>query len=490
MSIDLQSNLSGDLPSVLAASSVKAVLQALSGDAPQVANLTQLLLSRATSSAQMNIFIHVASRQAMQQAQQRDTAGALRKTHALHGLPLVVKDNVDVAGMPTTSGSPVLQGHVSKSSASAIERLTQAGAVILGKVNLHELCFGITSNNATYGPVRNPHAPTHMCGGSSGGTAAAIAAGLAPAGIGSDTGGSLRIPAAMCGVVGFRPTTGRWPSDGVVKISDTRDTLGPMGRTVADCALLDAVVCNESTALEDVKLAGLRIGIPQGFFWQGLDPEVAKAASTVREKLTRAGAVLVDCDIGFDREACDHAGMVIAMHESLICLGRYMKSHGLTFDAAQVASRVASPDVRGIFEALISPQAPSVADYAKAMQEQRPALRQAYANCFERYKVDALLFPTTPLPATPIGQDDTVMLLGQAVPTFPTYTRNVASGSIAGLPGISIPMGCTAAGLPMGIALDGPVGSDRRLLSIAQALQNILDPSPVAPFARTLAAQA
>jgi indoleacetamide hydrolase len=462
----------------------------LSGDIPQVVNITRRLLDRAASSAQMNIFIHLASNQALQQARQCDAASAPKNRHALHGLPLVVKDNVDVAGMPTTAGSPVLQGHIAQRSASAIERLTQAGAVILGKVNLHELCFGITSNNATYGPVRNPHAPTHMCGGSSGGTAAAIAAGLAPAGIGSDTGGSLRIPAALCGVVGFRPSTGRWPSDGVVKISDTRDTIGPMGRTVADCALLDAVVCNESIALDDVKLTGLRIGIPQGFFWEALDLEVAQAGTQVRDKLTRAGAVLVDCEVDFDREACDHAGMVIAMYEGLICLEKYMRSHGLAFDAGQLVSRVASPDVRAVFEELTSLQAPTAADYAQAMQVQRPALRQAYADCFRRCDVEVLLFPTTPLPATPIGQDDTVMLLGQAVPTFPTYTRNVASGSIAGLPGISIPMGCTAAGLPMGIALDGPVGSDRRLLAIAQALQNILDPSPVAPYARALAAQA
>jgi indoleacetamide hydrolase len=470
-----------DTSTVLSQGSVQAVLDWLQEDFSRVATLTDALLQRAERSTASGIYIHVARDQAMQQAQRHSLPARPDSHLPLHGLPLVVKDNIDVAGMPTTSGSPVLQQHTPKSSASAIGRLMGAGAVILGKVNLHELCFGITSNNATYGPVRNPHASTHIAGGSSGGTAAAIAAGLAPAGIGSDTGGSLRIPAALCGVVGFRPTPGRWPSDGVVKISDTRDTLGPMGRTVTDCAVLDAVVCNEPAELEKIALKGLRVGVPKALFWQNLDPAVAQAAQAVLTKLSTAGAVLVDCGLAIDEQACTQAGMVVAMYESLICLENYMHSHQLPFDAVQITARIASPDVRGIFESLISAQRPPASAYEDALKLQRPALRQVYADCFKRHHIEAVLFPTTPLPATPIGQDDTVMLGGQLVSTFLTYTRNVAPGSFAGQPGITVPMGCTAAGLPMGIALDGPVGADRRLLAIAQALQALLGPSPAAP---------
>jgi indoleacetamide hydrolase len=461
--------------------SVQAVLAWLAKNATHSQALAITLLDRAEQSGQLGIYIHIARALALHQARQRDSAQPMPSLLPLHGLPLVVKDNIDVAGMPTTAGSPVLKNYTPQRSASAIERLTDAGAVILGKVNLHELCFGITSNNAAYGPVRNPHAPSHIAGGSSGGTAAAIAAGLAPAGIGSDTGGSLRIPAALCGVVGFRPTPGRWPCDGVVKISDTRDTLGPMGRTVGDCALLDAVVCNEPVALENITLKGLRLGVPKALFWQNLAPDIAQAAQAVLAKLTAAGAVLVDCDLAIDEQACTQAGMVVAMYESLICLENYMLSHKLQFDATQITARIASPDVRGIFESLISPQRPPASAYEDALKVQRPALRQLYADCFKTHRIEALLFPTTPLPATPIGQDDTVMLADQPVSTFLTYTRNVAPGSFAGQPGISIPMGCTAAGLPMGIALDGPVGADRRLLAVANALQALLGPSPAAP---------
>ncbi len=399
----------------------------------------------------------------------------------LHELALVVKDNVDVAGMPTTSGSPVLAGHVPRTSAEAIARLQSAGAIVLGKANLHELCFGITSNNAAYGPVRNPYARDRIAGGSSGGTAAAIAGGLTKAGIGTDTGGSLRIPAALCGVVGFRPTTGRWPSGGVVTISHTRDTMGPMSRTVADCALLDAVVCGAPLVLPQISLAGLRIGVPRPLFWETLEASTEHAAEAVLSALTRAGVTVVECDVGIDDAACTQAGMVVAMHEALPCLEKYMASHGLPFDAAAITRNIASPDVRGIFQMLISADAPGVAAYANAIEVQRPALRRAYADCFTRHNLQALVFPTTPLPAALIGEDDTVLLAGHRVPTFSTYTRNVGSGSFAGIPGISLPMGLNADGLPLGIALDGPLGSDRTLLSIAHMIQALLPTMPTPP---------
>jgi indoleacetamide hydrolase len=467
--------------SALADADALAVVSAICHGTALAVPLVDSLLRRAERLAWMGATIHVARASAMHQATQRDGLGNATGAAALHGLPLVVKDNIDVAGMPTTSGSPALAGHVPSRSASAVEKLTTAGAIVLGKTNLHELCFGITSNNAAYGPVRNPYAPDRIAGGSSGGTAAAIACGLAPAGIGSDTGGSLRIPAALCGVVGFRPTTGRWPSDGVVTISNTRDTLGPMARTAADCAVLDAVVCGESPLLATLALQGLRIGVPKQLFWQTLEPSMERAAQAVLALLSKAGVELVECDVGLDNDACTQAGMTVALYESLPCLQKYMASHGLPFDAAQITSKIASPDVRGIFESLQGPQAPTGDAYRQALQTYRPALRQGYAQCFARHNIAALVFPTTPLPAALIGEDDTVLLAGQQVPAFLTYTRNVGPGSFAGIPGISLPMGCNEAGLSLGIALDGPTGSDRQLLALAHAVQALLPRMPRPP---------
>ena len=230
---------------------------------------------------------------------------------ALHCLPLVVTCSIDVAGRPTTVGSRVHQGHVHK--LSAIARLQQAGAIVLGKTNLHEFCFGVTSNNGAFSPVRNPHAPDRIAGGCGGGTASAIEAGLAPVSIGSDTGGSMRIPAALFGVVGSKPSTGRWPGDGIVKIPDIRDTLGPKAHTVADCALLDAVVCNAPLALTAASLEGARIGVPRRGFWQPLEASVKRAAAAPEAALVtlvalvtlaQAGAVLVACDVGVNKGDC------------------------------------------------------------------------------------------------------------------------------------------------------------------------------------------
>jgi indoleacetamide hydrolase len=444
-------------------------------------------LARAPASKHLNAFIHVGSATA---------SISTSPSQPLRGWPLVVKDNIDVAGMPTTAGSRALQNHVPPRSASAIARLQQAGAVVLGKTNLHEFCFGITSNNAAFGPVRNPYALDRIAGGSSGGTACAIAAGLAPAGIGSDTGGSMRIPAALCGVVGFRPTTGRWPSDGVVKISDIRDTLGPMAHSVADCALLDAVVCNEALELTAASLKGVRIGVPRRGFWQPLEASMEAAAEAALVRLAAAGAVLVECDVGIDDDACNQAGMVIAFTETFECLENYLKQHGLQFDPVAITAEVASPDVRGIFNMLLEARGASTVkargastetartSYDLAVQVQRPALQKTYADCFAKNQIEALIFPTTPLPAALIGEDDTVMFCGAATPTFPIFTRNVGPGSVAGLPGISVPMGCNAAGLPLGLALDGPAGSDRRLLAISMALQALMPAMPK-PLAST-----
>jgi indoleacetamide hydrolase len=437
---------------------------------------TQNLLESAKKSANLGAYIHITEHSATEAARQCDLGD--KAARVLNGLPLIVKDNVDVANCPTTAGSKALGTHIPKGSSSVVSRLTDAGAVVLGKANLHEFSLGITSNNGAFGPARNPYDLTRIPGGSSGGTASAVAAGLVPAGIGSDTGGSLRIPAALCGVVGFRPTVGRWPSDGVVRISHTRDTVGPIASSVADCALLDSVVCNEPAELAMIALDKLRIGIPRKEFWDDLDPEMRLAADGVLQLLARNGITLVECDVGFDIDQCNHAGMIIAMLELFDNIKGYLAQHDLPFDAAGIGEKISSPDVKSIYQSLLGADAPPAQAYKDALQVQRPLFQAAYANCFATYKIDALIFPTTPRAAALIGEDDTVELNGRQVPTFPTFARNVGPGSTTGLPGISLPMGLTTQGLPLGIALDGPAGSDRKLLAIAQAIESLLPSIP------------
>jgi indoleacetamide hydrolase len=415
---------------------------------------------------------------AARDADRRRTGGAAQ---ALHGLPLVIKDNIDTVGTPTTAGTPALRSNVPKASAPVAEALFQAGAILLGKTNMHELADGITNNNAAFGAVRNPYAPMMIPGGSSGGTAAAIAARMCAAGLGTDTGGSVRIPAALCGIVGLRPTTGRYPGAGIVPISHTRDTAGPLGRSVADVALLDAVITGAHGSAEPPRLKGLRIGIPRIPFYADLDPELAEVIARALAQLREAGCILVEADMPNIGKLSAAAG-AISYYEQSRDLDAYLKTAGSSLTTGDIAAQIASPDVRAIFETeVLGAAAITVQAYREAMEEHRPRLQAAYARHFREQNVAAIALPTTALPARPIGQDLEVELNGRHVPTFATFLRNTRVMTIAGIPGLSIPAGLTASGLPVGLELDAPAGTDRALLGIGKAVESILGHLPPPP---------
>ena len=393
---------------------------------------------------------------------------------------MVVKDNIDVAGLPCTAGSPALAEHRPVHDAACVAPMRAAGALVLGKCNLHEFALGVTSGNATYGAVRNPYATERIAGGSSGGTAAAIAARLAPVGLGTDTGGSIRIPAALCGVVGYRPSTGRWPSRGVVPISvPTRDTAAPMARRVADCALLDAVVCGDDPVLPVVSPRGVRLGVPTEF-WTHLHGGLADTLDRALIALAAAGVELVPMSMDIDLSNIGNLGLTIAMAENLPALRAYFASHHLPFDAQHLASAIASPDVRAVFAHLTSGAGPDAAAYAAALADVRGRLQPAWTRALTHHALDALLMPTTPLPAARVGEDQFVQMEGGPWPTFDSYVRHCGPATLLGLPSVSLPAGVAREQedfLPVGLMLDGARGADRRLLAIAAALQTFLPPT-------------
>jgi indoleacetamide hydrolase len=399
-----------------------------------------------------------------------------QKLGRLAGLPLLVKDNIDTKGVPTTAGCKGLAGNIPKVDAPVLSPMLQSGALLMAKTNMHELAFGITSTNAAYGAVKNPYNTTMIPGGSSGGTAAGIAARMSPAGLGSDTGGSVRIPPALCGIVGLRPSVGdgnkRYPDRGVVPISHTRDTVGPMARTVADVALLDSVITGDM-APQPADLKGVRIGLPRGYFWEGLDAELEQVMSVALARLRAAGVVFIEADLGGIGDINNKISFPIALYEVGPDLTAYLAAEGGGNSFDSVVASITSKDVAGAFaSAKTIPQEV----YEAAIKTGRPQLQKLYADYFQANGVDAVLFPTTPLPARPIniGGDtgkDTVELNGKEVPTFPTYIRNTDPGSNAGIPGLSLPAGLTKSGLPVGLELDGPVGSDRRLLALGMTIE-------------------
>lgn len=399
---------------------------------------------------------------------------ATAMTGPLSGVGFAVKDNIDVAGLPTTAGSPLLNS-VARADAGVVNSLRDSGAVVLGKTNMHELAFGITSNNPTYGPVRNPFDPQRIAGGSSGGSAVSVATGAVPFALGTDTGGSITIPAAFCGVVGFRPTTGRYPGDGLVNLSHSRDTVGVHACTATDVALVDAVVTHRpaGAAASPVDVAGLRIGIPTGRF-DDLDPEVSRCVKNGLDALTAAGATLVEVTVADDLALGGGPGITLVLYEAARLLRRYLaetdRPEHPTLE--EIADRVASPDVRALVM-LMATESTTAEDYEQARRV-RWTLQRSYARAFADSGAQVFVWPTTPVLAPLVGQDDTLTLNGREVAVFPTVTRFAAPGTVAGQPMVTLPCGASKIGVPVGLCLEGRSRDDERLLAIAAALQPVL----------------
>ena len=390
----------------------------------------------------------------------------------LGGIPLVLKDNINTAALPTSAATGAMKSFVASGNAPVAAALFNAGALLGGKGNMHELAFGVTNNNAVTGAARNPYDPSMIPGGSSGGVAVAVAARMMPGGIGTDTGASVRLPAALCGTVGLRPTVGRYSGAGIVPISHTRDTAGPMARSVADVCLLDSVMAGRRDAPDRQASERIRLGVARKAFYGNLETAVLAQAERVLDLLADSGIELVEVDIPDLAELNAAVGFPVALFEFMRDLPRYFAENGIALSMRDVLDGVGSADVRTIFGSQVGDDGVPEEAYLHARNVARPKLQLAYAACFA--EVEALIFPTSPMSARPIGEDETVELNGERVPTFATFIRNTDPGSNAGIPGISLPVGLTPGGLPVGMELDGPGGSDERLLAIAETVEEIV----------------
>ncbi|MDR6639516.1 amidase family protein [Paenarthrobacter nitroguajacolicus] len=384
----------------------------------------------------------------------------------LNGVPVMVKDNIDVAGAPTTAGTPALANNIAERNAPLIDRLTRAGAVITGKNVMHELALGATSDNPVHGFPKNPWDPGRICGGSSGGTAAAVALGLAPVGIGTDTGGSVRMPAALCGLFGFRPSPGRYPDGGILSLTPTRDTAGPMTRTLQDLLLVDSVLASRPAVSAHIDQS-VRIGISP-CHRVDLHPDVAEKYRQVQAALAANGARFVDVDIDSIVKDAAEIATVILWGEAADGLEHYLRTHnGPTLQ--ELVQTIASVDVRQLLVAGLS--SVDRAEYQAALQT-RQRLREELQRRLDAFNVKALMFPTVPVVAPLAEQSEWMELNGKVVPTFPTLIRHSDLGGILGLPGISVPVGTgTLSHLPVGMEFSSLSGTDNDLLALVAAIE-------------------
>jgi mandelamide amidase len=290
--------------------------------------------------------------------------------------------------------------------AELVTRLKNAGAIVMGKTNIHELSFGWTSNNQAFGSVKNPYDITRIPGGSSGGTAAAIAYRMAPIGIAEDTQGSIRVPAALCGVYGFRPTQNRYPNTGVVPITPLFDQVGPHTRNVADLALFDHVMSGEAIVDAPASLQGIRLGIPREYFYSMLDTEVEGITNEALRKLVDAGVVLVEVDVPDLQRLISLTTAQIQSYHAKPMLTKYLQEFdtGISFD--ELMAQV-SPDIESAFALYVlgGAQAPTEEDFVAARDEHLPALRKTLDDYYRENDLAAMIFPAAQIVAPPIGHD-------------------------------------------------------------------------------------
>ncbi|MCP3411743.1 indoleacetamide hydrolase [Bradyrhizobium sp. CCGB01] len=445
--------------------------------------LTTEALTRAKAGADLNAFVTLDEAGALKAATAFDATGD--KDKPLGGVPVAIKDNIEVAGLPCSAGTPALQGYVPKADAPVVAKLRAAGAIIIGKTSMHELAFGISGYNTAFKTgaefgVRNAYDRSLIAGGSSSGTGAAIGARIVAGGLGTDTGGSVRVPGALNGCASLRPTVGRYPQTGIAPISHTRDTAGPMATTMADVELLDRVIAGRD-AIQPADLKQVRIGVVRSML-TNLDTDTEAAFQAAVVQIKAQGITVVEIEMPQLAELNGQVSFPVALYEAYDDMVAYLSHTGTGISIEALVKDIASPDVKGTYEGLVIPRKlPGPGDtlldarpiYDAAIKTARPALQALYGRTFADNRLDAIAFPTTPRVAIPSNPDSS------SLENFGLFIQNTDPGSNAGIPGIQIPIALGATSkLPVGLELDGPAGSDERLLAIGMALDGVFGRLP------------
>jgi indoleacetamide hydrolase len=434
------------------------------------------LLEQARQSAHLNAFRTLHPDKVLEAARAADRKRASgQPLGRLHGLPIPVKDSVNTHDYPTSNGTRALRDFIPKQDAAVLAPLLAEGAIVMGKTNLHELSLGWSSDNETFGTVRNPCDQSRIPGGSSGGSAAAVAARMAPLAIAEDTFGSIRVPATCCGLAGLRPTFGRYSSDGIMSLTDNKfDQVGPVARSVADLILFDSAVTGDHAAVAPVPLAGVRIGLSSDYFLAGLDREVEHIVRTALAKLADAGAVLVEVTTPDIVKVAQRAiGSPIIACEAQDSIGSFLHDQGtnLTFEAMFAG---VGPLMRANIESFAVPPNKPPREVHEAALARRAQLKAAVPEWYRQQDIQLLAFPPILCPPPKLAELDDIDINGEKVPFRDVCGRNIALGSCASLASLVLPAGLTTGGLPVGLEFDALGGRDRELLSMGLSIEAVL----------------
>jgi len=421
--------------------------------------VTQSLREIERLDSKLNAFITVTAEAALREADERDRELAIGIDRGpLHGIPMAHKDLMRTKGVRTTAGSKIYADYVPQRDAAIVTRLREAGAVSLGKTGLHELAYGITSNNPHFGAIHNPWDLARIPGGSSGGSAAAVAAGMVPFTTGTDTGGSIRVPASFCGIVGLKPTFGRVNIRGVLPLGFSQDHVGPLTRTVRDAAIAFQAMVDDPTGYvppANLSLSGLRIGWPKNFFMDQVDPQIEVAVRAAFETAAAIEGRIVEIEMP-DMNALRAAAATCLLVEAVTVVRPYLDRRA-DFGADVLAM-------------LDQGKAIAAIDYIEAQRTRRRIGRQ-FARLFEQ--VDCIFTPTTPITAPKIGQTS-VEIRGGKEEVRSAATRFTRVMNALGLPAISIPCGFSRSGLPIGLQIIAAARQDDLLLRVAAAMEDAM----------------
>lgn len=442
------------------------------------------LLERARRCRDLNAFSWLDDEFVLRQAREIDRSGDMESTtDRVRGLPVAVKDNISTVGFPTSAGTSVLGTYRPAVDAPIWARLKEQGSILFGKTNMHELAAGATSNNPTFGPVRHPFDRRHIAGGSSGGSATAVAASIVPVALGTDTSGSIRVPAALCGIVGFRPATfgrlmGRhtdYPTEGVVPLVVALDAVGTIARCVDDVVLAHEAMAGDEIVSREAAGA-LRIGLGPQPFWNDLAPQVRQAAYRAIGTLRSGGAVVAEIDLSELAHAATSLQIELGRASRRADLSEFLTRYSVGIDLTKLVDGIRSPDVKSLYEAQNSAGTRDAQEISRALVTTRRALQEACTN----FGVDVLVYPTSPLTAPKLksGYDepgDRVELNGREVDLGAALARHARFASALGLPAVGLPIPPETAGdLPVGLEIVGVDGSNKTALSAAVWLERIL----------------